>query len=175
MLFAGGASNDDDSCCLPGGGCGGGGAADDGAFAQTHGVPRTPWGDPDLQGTFTNKDEVGTPFERPGEFEGRRIEDITPAEVAAILKKRHDDRPEAQAVASGRVGPIEWQSQVDLTKGSRLWFVTSPLDGKIPPLTAEARRVPQRVRRRNAGAVLRTRGSTSTSVLGALRRVCLVR
>jgi hypothetical protein len=31
------------------------------AFAQTLGVPRTPWGDPDLQGTFTNKDEVGTP------------------------------------------------------------------------------------------------------------------
>jgi hypothetical protein len=30
------------------------------AFAQTLGVPRTPWGDPDLQGTFTNKDEVGT-------------------------------------------------------------------------------------------------------------------
>jgi hypothetical protein len=34
------------------------------AFAQTHGVARTPWGDPDLQGTFTNKDEAGTPFER---------------------------------------------------------------------------------------------------------------
>ena len=43
--------------------------------AQTRAVPRTPWGDPDLQGTFTNKDEVGTPFERPSEFEGRRIED----------------------------------------------------------------------------------------------------
>jgi hypothetical protein len=36
------------------------------AFAQTHAVPRTPWGDPDLQGTFTHTDEVGTPFERPG-------------------------------------------------------------------------------------------------------------
>ena len=109
------------------------------AFAQTHGVPRTPWGDPDLQGTFTNKDEVGTPFERPAEFRGRRIEDITATEVAAILKKRNDDRPGVQAVAPGRVGPIEWQSQVDLTRGSRLWFVTSPLDGNVPPLTAEAR------------------------------------
>ena len=27
--------------------------------AQTRAVPRTPWGDPDLQGTFTNKDESG--------------------------------------------------------------------------------------------------------------------
>jgi hypothetical protein len=108
-------------------------------LAQTHHVRRTPWGDPDLQGTFTNKDEVGTPFERPAEFQGRRIEDITPAEVAAILKKRDDDRPGVQAVAPGRIGPIEWQSQVDLTKGSRLWFVTSPPSGTIPPLTAEAR------------------------------------
>jgi hypothetical protein len=109
------------------------------ALAQTHQAPRTPWGDPDLQGTFTNKDEVGTPLERPREFEGRRIADITPAEVAAILKQRDDDRPRVQAEAAGRIGPIEWQNQVDLTKGSRLWFVTSPPDGKIPPLTVEAR------------------------------------
>jgi hypothetical protein len=108
------------------------------AFAQTLGVPRTPWGDPDLQGTFTNKDEVGTPLERPREFVGRRLEDITPVEVAAILKKRQEDRPRVQADASGRIGPTEWQSQVDLTNGSRLWFVTSPPDGKIPPLTVEA-------------------------------------
>src|SRR5262245_36964880 len=80
------------------------------AVAQTHRLPPTPWGDPDLQGTFTNKDEVGTPFERPAEFQGRRLEDITAAEVAAILKKRQDDRPGVQAAAAGRVGPIEWQS-----------------------------------------------------------------
>ena len=34
--------------------------------------PRTPWGDPDLQGNFTNKYEQGTPFERPDEFAGRK-------------------------------------------------------------------------------------------------------
>ncbi|RPH59867.1 MAG: hypothetical protein EHM89_09925, partial [Acidobacteria bacterium] len=27
--------------------------------------PRTSWGDPDIQGNFTNLWEVGTPFERP--------------------------------------------------------------------------------------------------------------
>lgn len=109
------------------------------AFAQRHGVGRTPWGDPDLQGTFTNKNEVSTPFERPAEFQGPRLEDILPAEVAAVLRKRQDDRAGVQAVAPGRIGPIEWQSQTDLTKGSRLWFVTSPPDGIIPPLTADAR------------------------------------
>lgn len=29
--------------------------------------PRTPWGDPDIQGVFTTKDEANTPFERPEE------------------------------------------------------------------------------------------------------------
>jgi hypothetical protein len=117
------------------------------ALAQMHRVPRTPWGDPDLQGTFTNKNEVSTPFERPAEFQGRRIEDISPTEIAAILKKRDDERPGVQAVAPGRIGPIEWQSQVDLTKGSRLWFVTSPRDGTIPPLTPDARAARQETRR----------------------------
>ncbi len=77
------------------------------ALAQTHRAPRTPWGDPDLQGTFTNKDEVGTPLERPREFEGRQIADITPVEVAAILKQRDDDRRRVQAEAAGRIGPID--------------------------------------------------------------------
>ena len=39
-------------------------------------APRTPWGDPDLQGTYTNTYENGTPFERPDEFAGRKLEDI---------------------------------------------------------------------------------------------------
>ena len=108
------------------------------AFAQSLGVPRTPWGDPDLQGSFTNKDEVGTPFERPSEFEGRRIEDITPAEVAAILRSATT----TGLGASGRVGP-DWSDRMAEPSRSprtvsRLWFVTSPPDGKIPPLTVEA-------------------------------------
>jgi len=53
------------------------------AFAQTLGVPRTPWGDPDLQGIFTNKDEVGTSLERPREFEGRRVDEFAPARAMA--------------------------------------------------------------------------------------------
>jgi len=41
---------------------------------------RTPWGDPDLTGVYTNSDESGIPFEKPAEFGGRRIEDITAAD-----------------------------------------------------------------------------------------------
>src|ERR1700733_6100069 len=31
---------------------------------------RTPWGDPDISGVYSNTDENGIPFERPSEFEG---------------------------------------------------------------------------------------------------------
>ena len=40
--------------------------------------PRTPWGDPDIQGAYTNSNESQTPMERPEELEGRRLEDISP-------------------------------------------------------------------------------------------------
>src|SRR5690606_21657208 len=36
--------------------------------------PRTSWGDPLIEGTYTNKDEYGTPLERPDEFAGKRLE-----------------------------------------------------------------------------------------------------
>ena len=35
------------------------------APAKPYVPPKTPWGDPDLQGNYTNKYEQGTPFERP--------------------------------------------------------------------------------------------------------------
>src|SRR6187397_2791897 len=52
--------------------------------------PRTPWGDPQLAGVYSNDDETGVPFERPAQFEGRRIEDISPEELAALNKQRNE-------------------------------------------------------------------------------------
>jgi hypothetical protein len=44
------------------------------------------WGDPDLEGIYTNKDETSIPFERPKEFAGRRLESITAAELGALIE-----------------------------------------------------------------------------------------
>src|SRR5688500_20309203 len=114
------------------------------ASAQTSRVPRTPWGDPDIQGTYTNKYEQGTPFERPQEFEGRQIKDVSAAELKDILKERQDEVLLRTALAGGDPagnlgGPLHWQDQFDITKGSRPWFVVDPPDGRIPPTTAEGR------------------------------------
>ena len=113
------------------------------AFASAQ-TPRTPWGDPDLQGDYTNKFEQGTPFERPDEFSGRRIEEVKGSELTQILQERQD-RVLLQTVLAGGDpagnlgGPLHWQDQFDITKGSRPWFVVDPADGKIPPQTPDSR------------------------------------
>jgi hypothetical protein len=38
---------------------------------------KTPWGDPDIQGNVTTKDEANTPFERPEEWAGRKMAAIS--------------------------------------------------------------------------------------------------
>jgi len=98
--------------------------------------PRTPWGDPDLQGNYTNKYEQSTPLERPDDFAGRRLEDVTAAELTAVLAKR-----EQQVVSRGEgVGPLQFRDVLDVTKGSRPWLIVDPPDGRIPAMTAEALR-----------------------------------
>jgi hypothetical protein len=100
--------------------------------------PRTPWGDPDLQGNFTNLYEVGTPFERPDEFAGRRLEDVNGEELARI-RRAIQERTRAEQLA-GEIGGTRWiwLDSFDHARGSVAWFVVDPPDGKIPPLTPAA-------------------------------------
>jgi hypothetical protein len=102
-------------------------------------APRTPWGDPDLQGNYTNLWEAGTPFERPDEFAGRRLEDIKGEELAKI-RRGIQDRTRTEQLA-GDIGGTRWiwLDSHDHVKGSMPWFVVDPPDGRIPPLTPEAR------------------------------------
>jgi hypothetical protein len=115
------------------------------APAKTWTPPKTPWGDPDLQGNYTNKYETSTPFERPAQFEGRRLEDVTAQELADAVKKRQqetlDRAPFLGGDPEGRIGnSAEFRDIYEITKGSRPWFVIDPPDGKIPPLTPDGRR-----------------------------------
>src|SRR6185436_17671706 len=107
---------------------------DGSAQARRYAAPRTPWGDPDLQGTYTNKYEQSTPLERPEEFVGRRIEDVKGEELARLLDKRNE---QVLARPAG-VGPMQFRDPLDVTKGSRAWLIVDPPDGKMPPLTPDA-------------------------------------
>jgi hypothetical protein len=114
------------------------------AAAKPYAPPKTPWGDPDLQGLYTNKYEQGTPFEKPAEFEGKTLVDIQERELADIVKKRQqraiDNAPFLSGDPTGTIaGPMEFRDIYEVSKASRPWFVTDATDGKIPPMTPEAR------------------------------------
>ena len=114
------------------------------ASAKPYVPPKTPWGDPDIQGNYTNKYEQGTPFERPAELDGKTLADISPKELAEIIQQRQQRAIENAPFLSGDptgtiAGPMEFRDIYEVAKASRPWFVTDPPDGKIPPLTPEAR------------------------------------
>jgi len=97
---------------------------------------KTPWGEPDLQGIWT--DEFDTPFQRPAKYanqefftEAQRAE--LDNERAALLGRRATDRDLAGA----------YNLAVFLTTkrtGARTSRIVDPPDGRIPPLTMAAQK-----------------------------------
>ncbi len=113
-------------------------------------VPRTPWGDPDLQGNYTNVYEDGTPLERPDQFAGRKLEDVKGEELASI-KRATQQRTIAQFQTGFDAPDHWWQDALFLEKGSQAWLVVDPPDGKIPSATDEAQqRIAARAEARRA-------------------------
>lgn len=113
--------------------------------------PRTPWGDPDLQGRFTNQSENGTPMERPAEFDGLRLDDISEERLAEIKQQAQ------QSTVDRFAGPLHapggwWQPDLNMVNGSQAWLVVDPADGRIPPLTPAAEdRIEARAEARRLG------------------------
>lgn len=102
--------------------------------------PSTPWGHPDLQGTYTNKDENGVPMERPNDLPAQGT--LNEAEFQRIVQQRLD---RARTIA-GRIGgaetgagPEHWYEHLD-AQNHELWLIIDPPDGKTPPLTPDGQR-----------------------------------
>src|SRR5688572_8732039 len=110
-------------------------------YGQSWTPRRTPWGDPDIQGNYSNKYEQGTPFERPSEFEGRRLEDIKGDELATLIKQRavevllNAPFTGGDPVAGNFGGAPAFYDRFEAAKGSRPWFVVDPPDGRVPAMT----------------------------------------
>jgi hypothetical protein len=101
--------------------------------------PQTPWGDPDLQGVFSNEDEALVPMERPERFAGRSLDSITPEELASWTTEANAARGEAFRRNNPFGGSrFLFFVRTDL-RPSRAWLVVDPPDGKIPSLTALGR------------------------------------
>jgi hypothetical protein len=100
--------------------------------------PRTSWGDPDLQGLWTNA--TLTALQRPAELAAKPF--FTPEEAAAF-----DTRRVAQTNADGprRPGDVGAYNDTFFERGThgvksrRTSLVVDPPDGRIPALTPAAR------------------------------------
>jgi hypothetical protein len=103
-------------------------------------VPRTPWGEPDLQGTFSNR--TITPFERPANVAGREF--FTPEEAAALEKRAaeqsgDENRQKGTNADVTRAYNDFWWDRGTKVTTLRTSLVIDPPDGRIPPLTEEAK------------------------------------
>ncbi len=108
--------------------------------ARPFAPPKTPWGDPDLQGGWTNVNENGIPFERPDALAGKQLEAVDDSELAELVKERDEARLKGAAAIGGRetgAGPVHWYEHYG-AKNSRAWMVIDPADGRIPPQTQAA-------------------------------------
>src|SRR5579863_9989805 len=75
------------------------------AVAKTWSAPKTPWGDPDLQGTWTDDDCIGTPMNRPANLGDRGF--YTEQELAdreKQIEKRHETDLVETVAPDARVG-----------------------------------------------------------------------
>ena len=103
------------------------------------GVPRTPWGVPDLQGIWDNR--TITPLERPRQFAGQ--ETLTAAEAAAYEAR----------TAEQRVGDrYYWDRGTMTVADRRTALITDPADGRVPPLTPAGQRRFETGRQQGVGA-----------------------
>jgi hypothetical protein len=119
------------------------------AAQGTYKVPRTPWGDPDLEGIWPSTEMVGVPLERPDRF-GTRLY-LTDAELkereAEAAKQEQLDvlefdltKPPPEIVALGDVGngtspPPHWLERGKPSRQSSL--VIDPPNGKVPAMTPD--------------------------------------
>jgi hypothetical protein len=101
--------------------------------------PKTPWGDPNLEGVWTSDSAFTIPLERPSQFAGR-------AELSdAEYKQRAERDARARTAAEHAIGSFRGDSAWLNKSFRQSSLIVEPADGKIPPLTpqAERRRAPR--------------------------------
>ena len=100
--------------------------------------PKTPWGHPDISGTWTSDGAIGIPMARPDQFAGRV--ELTDAEFADKLKRDAATRKRSDDRCGAFCDDNTW-----LKKSFNQTSLIIDGDGQIPPLTpqAEARRAPR--------------------------------
>jgi len=105
-------------------------------FAADWVAPKTPDGQPDLQGTWTNA--TITPFERPDELANKPV--LTPEEAAALEKRAADNRVDRPPKAGdvGSYNQVWFDSGTKVLSTHQTALVVDPPDGRVPITPAAA-------------------------------------
>ena len=110
---------------------------------------RTPSGViPNVQGTFTNKNINGVPFERPAELGTRNV--LTEKELAdRNAQTRRDENGGLRPLADGDTGggPSHWADTGRATLPNIASLIVQPENGRIPPLTPEGQKAAEELAR----------------------------
>jgi hypothetical protein len=134
------------------------GAASGAASPAKKWIPtRTPWGEPDLQGVFSNR--TITPFERAADVGGREFftkEEATALESRAAQGGGDEGRTKGTRQDVERAYNDFWWDRGTKVTSLRTSMVVDPPDGKVPALTEDAKKraqdEPNRPAFRGAGA-----------------------
>ena len=104
------------------------------AGSGTWTAPRTPWGDPDLQGVWSNT--TTTPMERPSELAGKAL--LTTEERAELDAEaaRNIDRPPPPG-STGAYNNFWFERGIRTNQTS---WVVDPPNGRLPPVTPRAQK-----------------------------------
>jgi hypothetical protein len=101
---------------------------------------KTPWGEPDLQGIWT--DEFDTPFQRSPKYANQEF--FTEAQRKELDRQRGehyaDDPRQARGSAADVGGAYNTQFLTIKHAGPRTSMIVDPPDGRVPPQTPEAQR-----------------------------------
>jgi hypothetical protein len=144
------------------------GTAGNGARAVTAASPRTPWGHPDLQGTWDYR--TITPLERPQQFGTREY--LTDEEVKALEARaaKRMDEPPADDAPAGTIHPTYWTDPGRFVDDDRRTsLIVDPPDGRIPALLNPA----AGGRGRGAGAGARQGGRADSWTDRSLLERCI--
>ena len=103
-------------------------------------APKTSWGEPDLQGIWT--DEYQIPMQRPAKYAGREF--FTDQEVAELESQRAalpgNESRSVRGTEEDLAGAYNAVFQFRKHTGRRTSLIVDPPDGRVPPLTPEVQK-----------------------------------
>ena len=117
--------------------------------AKSFTPPRTPDGQPDMQGIWSNA--ILTPLERPADLKDKAF--FTKEEAAAYVKRTIEQNNKDKRDGSGTDADVArayndfwWDRGTGIAKTLRTSLIVDPLDGRIPALTPLAQKRAEQVK-----------------------------